>query len=106
MCIKASRKLQALACVASTIHGPIRKKIFNECFFQYLNLQFSYSLHKSCLRLIYNSKQLAFEELLEKDNSVSIHIRNLQTLVTEMYKVMNGDSPEIMKIFRIREENG
>ena len=36
MCIKASRKLQALACVASTIHGPIRKKIFNECFFQYL----------------------------------------------------------------------
>ena len=82
-----------------------RKYLMN-AFFNTYNLQFSYSLHKSCLRLIYNSKQLAFEELLEKDDSVSIHIRNLQTLVTEMYKVMNGDSPEIMKIFRIREENG
>ena len=64
-------------------------------------------LHKRCLRLICNDNQLAFEELLEKNDSVSIHIRNLQTLVIEMYKVMNGGSSEIMKeIFRIREENG
>ena len=27
-----------------------------------------------------------FEELLEKDNSVTIHHRNLQKLATEMYK--------------------
>ena len=60
-----------------------------------------------CLKLIYNDKQLSFEELFEKDDSVSIHIRNLQTLAIEMYKVMNSDSPEIMKkIFRIRAENG
>ena len=58
-------------------------------------------LHERCLRLIYNDKQLTFEELLEKDDSVSVHF------VIEMYKVMNGGSPEIMKeIFRIREENG
>ena len=64
-------------------------------------------LHDRCLRLLYNDKQLTFEELLEKDDSVSIHIRNLQTLATEMYKVMKGDSTETMKeIFRIREENG
>ena len=64
-------------------------------------------LHDRCLRLLYNDKQLTFEELLEKDDSVSIHIRNLQTLATEMYKVIKGDSTETMKeIFRIREENG
>ena len=64
-------------------------------------------LHDRCLRLLYNDKQLTFEELLEKDDSVTIHIRNLQTLATEMYKVMKGDSTETMKeIFRIREENG
>ena len=63
-------------------------------------------LHKRCLRIIYNDKQLTFEELLEKDDSVSVHIRNLQTLAIEMYKVMNGSSAEIvMKIFWIREEN-
>ena len=64
-------------------------------------------LHERCLRLIYNDKQWTFEELLEKDDSVSIHIKNLQTLAIDMYKVMNGSSAEIMKeIFRIREENG
>ena len=64
-------------------------------------------LHERCLRLIYNNKKLTVEELLEKEDSVSIHIRNLQTLAIEMYKVMNGSFPEIRKeIFRIREENG
>ena len=63
-------------------------------------------LHERCLRLIYNDKQLTFEELLEKDDSASIHIRNLQTIAIEMYKVMNGGYPEITKeIFRIREES-
>ena len=64
-------------------------------------------IRKNCLRLIYNDKQLTFKELLKKDDSVSIHIKNLKTLAIEMYKVVNGGSPEIMKdIFRIREENG
>ena len=63
------------------------------------------------LRLIYNwlicNLQLTFEELLEKHDSVLIHIRNLQTLAIEMYKVQNVGSPEIMKeIFRIFKENG
>ena len=50
---------------------------------------------------------MTFEELLEKDDSVLIHIRNLQTLAIEMYKVENGGSPEIMKkIFRIFKESG
>ena len=45
------------------------------------------------------------EQLLENDNSVSIHHRNIQTLATEMYKVTTGLSPEIMnEIFQIRQE--
>ena len=35
-------------------------------------------LHERCLRLIYNGQQSSFIELLNKDNSVSIHIRNIQ----------------------------
>ena len=61
-------------------------------------------LHERCLR--YNDKQLTFEELLEKDDSVPIHIRNLQTLTTEMYKAVNSGSAVIMtEVFRFREEN-
>ena len=64
-------------------------------------------LHGRCLGLIYNNKQSTFEELLEKDDSASIHIRNLQTLAIEMYKVVNDDSPEIMNafIFHLKEAN-
>ena len=52
-------------------------------------------LHEHCLRVIYNDKTSSLEQLLENDNSVSIHHRNIQTLVIEMYQVTNGLSPEI-----------
>ena len=37
------------------------------------------------------------EELLETDNSVSGHHRNIQVLATELYKIVNEISPKIMK---------
>ena len=48
------------------------------------------------MRIIYNDKLSNFEELLDKDISVSIHHDNVHVLATEMYKVVNGMSPEIM----------
>ena len=53
-------------------------------------------LHERCLRLIYNDKQSSYEELLIKDSTVFIQHRNIQTLATEMFKVKNGMSPEII----------
>ena len=38
-----------------------------------------------------------FQERLNKDNSVSIHHRNLQVLATEMFKINRGLSPEILR---------
>ena len=35
--------------------------------------------------------------LLKRDKSTSIHMKNLQYLATELFKVKNGLSPEIMK---------
>ena len=40
--------------------------------------------------------QSTFNELLEKDSSVSIHMKNIQILSTEMYKLVNNLSPPIM----------
>ena len=44
-------------------------------------------LHERCMRLIYEDKTSFFEELLEQDKIVLMHIRDLQMLVTEMFKV-------------------
>ena len=37
----------------------------------------------SYLRIVYSDKTLFFEELLDKDGSITIHTRNLQLLVTD-----------------------
>ena len=37
-------------------------------------------------------------------NSVTIHTRNIQSLATELFKVVTGKSPEIMKeVFPLKE---
>ena len=53
--------------------------------------------HERCLRTIYNDKQSSFNELLEKDGSVSIHEQNLHVQATEIYKISNGLSTPFMK---------
>ena len=52
------------------------------------------SLHERALRITYGDKLSSFQELLKNDNSVSIHHRNMQAPVTEMFI-----APEIMKEF-------
>ena len=42
---------------------------------------------------------------MEKDNSVSIHHKNLEALAIEMSKVRNKTSPEIIqKVFLVKEQ--
>ena len=64
-------------------------------------------LYERCLRIIYNDKcfeETSFEELLVKDNSVSIHHNNIYALAMEMYKVVNGVSPEIKNdVFKLKD---
>ena len=118
MCKKANRKINALARIAPFINLNKRRILMNSFF----RSQFNYCpliwmchnrtnnrkinrLHERCLRIIYNDKQSSFIKLLEKDNSVSIHQRNLQFLATEMFKVSNGLSPVLMNdIFKRRGE--
>ena len=100
---KASRKIFALA-RATPFMGLSKTKLFMNAFF---TSKFSYCpliemcqgrsnnrkinmLHERCLRIICNDKQLPFTELLNKDNSISIHIRHIQRLAIEMFRFYNG----------------
>ena len=53
-------------------------------------------LHEKALRLTYQDRNSSFDELLKLDKSISIHYRNLQYLLTEIYKVKMGLSLPIM----------
>ena len=53
-------------------------------------------LHERCLCIIYNDNTSSFTDLLEKENSVSVHHRNVQVLATELYKFVNGLSRKLV----------
>ena len=56
---------------------------------------------------MYTDKTVVFQELLDKDNSVSVHISNIQTTTIDMYKVANDVSPEIInEVFNFHEKIG
>ena len=44
------------------------------------------NIHEKALRLTHKDKQSSLKQLLEKDHSVTVHHKNLQTLVTEIFK--------------------
>ena len=99
ICKKASQKLNAIS--GKTLYMSFNKnRLVVNAFYM---IQFNYyisiwkyhnstynneinRLHERWLRLIYNDKRSSFEDLLGKDNSVSIHHKNLQALAIEMFK--------------------
>ena len=61
------------------------------------------SIYERALRITYNDSKSTFEELLNKDNSVSIHHRNFQVLAIKMFKIKNNMAPEFLNgIFQKR----
>ena len=60
-------------------------------------------INERALRFAYKDYQTDFGSLLEQRNLVSIHVKNLQLLRTEIYKTRSGSSPPFMKdIFAVR----
>ena len=117
VCDKASQKLNALARISSYMNINQRKRIMRA----FISSQFGYCplvwffcsrkinnrinrIQERALRIVYKDYVSTFAQLLEKDSSVSIHIRNLQILATEIFKARNNLSPPIVQnIFRTTE---
>ena len=115
LCKKASQKLHALARISHYMDLNKRRNLMKA----FITSQFSYCpliwmfhsrnlnnkinrIHERALRLVYQNN-LSFSELLNLGNFVTVYQKNLQVLVTEIYKVRNGIAPEIMKyIFELQ----
>ena len=59
-------------------------------------------LHERALRIVYSDFKSSFEGLLMKDNSFSIHERNIQSLAIKIYKFLNGLPPVFWISFSIK----
>ena len=58
--------------------------------------------HKRALRILYEDYESSFETLLARSGSNNMHIKNLQKLMTEIYKSMNHLNPSIVWNFMKR----
>ena len=116
LCKKASAKLNALARIAGymdTAKHKIIMKSFITSQFGYCPLIWMFhsrrlnnkinSIHERALRIAYGDHNSSFQDLLNTDNSVSVHCRNLQVLATELYKIKKNIAPIFLnEIFKER----
>ena len=119
LCTKGNQKFHALARISKYLSKNnlrILMKTFIESQFNYCPLIWMFHnrsannkinrLHERALRLVYNNDKYTFQELLELDNTVTVHDRNLQKLAIEMYKAKNNISPKPMQdIFEMHRNN-
>ena len=102
--------LYALASIAHYMQ-PINRRLIMKAF---INSPFGYCplvwmfhsrklnsrinrIHERTQRIVFNGNISTCGELLSKDKSVSIHVRNIQALAIELFKVVTGLYPVIMK---------
>ena len=60
--------------------------------------------HKRCLRILYQDYESSFQLLLSRNNSQTIHVKNLQKLMTEIYKSTKKLNPSYLWEFHERKE--
>ena len=102
ICRKTSQKLHAFSRIPKYISGDKKPLLFKSliiskfnycpivwmCHGRDLNNKIN-NLHERALRTVYQDKKSSFETLVKRDKAVSIHIKNLQYLATEIFKVKN-----------------
>ena len=61
-------------------------------------------IHKKSLRLVLNDHQSTLDEMLDTLNQKTIYEQCIERLLTEVYKFLDGYSPDIMnEVFHLRQ---
>ena len=61
--------------------------------------------HERCLRIVYSDSVSSFKDLLDKDRSVSVHVKNIKTLAIKMFKVSNKLTIPLMNKIFVKRNN-
>ena len=116
ICRKAGQKLSALLRISPyldqrkkvLLYKSMIKSQFNYCplvwmFCSRQSNNLINKVHERGLRLTYRDETKDFQQILRELNEITIHQRNLQVLMTKVYKVVNGIAPPIMNsLFQLR----
>ena len=98
ICRKARTKIKGLARIVPFLNKIKRKVLMNVFFksqFSYCPLSWIFHSrtlnkhinrsHERCLHIKYNGNKSSFTDVLEIDNSVSVHLRNIYTSLLQNY---------------------
>ena len=109
MCAKAVNRISALRRIRNFISLNKAKIIYNAFIystFNYCPLIWMFcsktlnslinKTHKKALRLVYQKTNATLDELLKIDKSKPIHVKNLHSLMCEIFKTLNRLNPEFM----------
>ena len=117
ICKVANQKLNAINRVSGYMSQYKRKLLttsfiksqFNYCpliwmFCSKQSMDKINKIHERTMRLVINDYSSDFHHLLNLTNDISVHQRCINSLMTEVYKYINGLSPDLMNdVFTLRE---
>ena len=109
ICMKVNSKVKALSRLscyinfkqASTLLNAIIMSNFNYCplIWMFCSKTANKSInraHKRAVRVLYKEFESCFEELLSRHGDVTIHVKNLQKLLLEVYKTLHHLNPSYL----------
>ena len=112
LCKTAQQKLSALIRHSHILNFDKRRvvlKSFVESQFGYTPLVWMFHdrgvehkinrVHERALRCVYRDDVSTFDQLLQKDNSLRIHHRNIQAMAIEIFKVKHNIGPTLLSKF-------
>ena len=118
MCRKTGQKLSAVSRISPHLETHKKELLFKSMVksqFNYCSLVWMFcsrnannlinKIQERSLRLITNDKTSTFEHLLQANNEITTHHGNLQVLMIEVLKIINGFVPPIMEGFFLFREN-
>ena len=110
LCKTASANVKSLSRIRNVLEEKQAKLLYNS----FILSQFNYcciiwmfcskttykkikQTQKSGLRVVYNEPHISLDKLLIRDQSISVHRKQINTLLTEIYKRFSGKNPYFMK---------